>query len=172
MPGLADLATPAVSGGAYWYHKKFKVTGPLPGQAVLKVYRAMFGTQVTLNGRVIGDHMFNYLSDALDLTQAQQDQAKAITEKEKATIQPLMKQLMQAHKDLSALEDSGTFDEGKVRALAAQNTPILTELFVQKARIHAELMQILTPEQKTKLAQLKAKHESHMSEHMQNHEQQ
>jgi len=119
-----------------------------------------------------GDHMFNYLSDALDLTQAQQDQAKAITEKEKATIQPLMKQLMQAHKDMSVMEDSGTFDEAKVRALAAQNTPILTELFVQKARIHAELMQILTPEQKTKLAQLKAKHESRMSEHMQNHEQQ
>ena len=76
-----------------------------------------------------GDHMLGYFSDVLDLTQAQQDQAKAILEKEKPVIQPLMKQLMQAHKDLSSLEDSGTFDEAKVRALAAQNTQAMTELF-------------------------------------------
>jgi Spy/CpxP family protein refolding chaperone len=78
---------------------------------------------------------------------------------------------MQAHKDLSSLEDSGTFDEAKIRTLAAQNTQAMTELLVQKARIHAELMQILTPEQKTKLAQVKAKHETRMQEHMQKHAQ-
>lgn len=113
-----------------------------------------------------GDHILNYFSDVLDLSQAQQDQAKAIMEKEKPVIQPLMKQLMQAHKDLSSLEDSGTFDEAKVRALAAQNTQTMTELLVQKARIHSELMQILTAEQKTKLQQLKAKHEARFKEHM------
>lgn len=113
-----------------------------------------------------GDHMLNYFTDVLDLTQAQQDQSKAIMEKEKPVIQPLMKQLMQAHKDLSSMEDSGTFDENKIRALVAQNTPALTDLLVQKARIHAELMQILTPDQKTKLLQIKAKHESRMMDHM------
>ncbi len=102
---------------------------------------------------------------------SQQDQAKAIMEKEKPVIQPLMKQLMEAHKDMSSLEDSGTFDEAKVRALAAQNTQAMTELFVQKARIHAELIQILTPDQKTKLQQLRAKHETRMQEHMQKHAQ-
>jgi len=112
-----------------------------------------------------GDHMLGYFTDVLDLTQAQQDQAKAIMEKEKPVLQPLMKQLMQAHRDMSNLEDSGTFDEAKVRALAAQNTQAMTELFVQKARIHAELMQVLTPEQKAKLAQIKAKHQSHMKSH-------
>ncbi len=118
-----------------------------------------------------GDHMLGYFTDVLDLTQAQQDQVKAIMEKEKPVIQPLMKQLMQAHKDLSSLEDSGTFDEAKVRTLATQNVQTMTELVVQKARIHAELTQILTADQKTKLAQLKAKHEAHMQEHMQDHEQ-
>jgi Spy/CpxP family protein refolding chaperone len=114
-----------------------------------------------------GGHMLNYFSDVLDLTQAQQDQIKAIMEKEKPTIHPLMQQLMQFHKDMSKLEDSGTFDEGKVRALAAQNTQTMTELMVQKARIQSELVQVLTPEQKTKLAQLRAKHEARMKEHMQ-----
>ena len=112
-----------------------------------------------------GGHMLNYFSDVLDLTPAQQDQMKAIMEKEKPTIQPLVKQLMQAHKDLSAQEDSGTFDEAKVRALAAQNTQTLTELMVQKARIHSEMMQVLTADQKTKLAALKAKHEARWKAH-------
>ena len=112
-----------------------------------------------------GGHMLNYFSDVLDLTDAQQAQIKGIMEKEKPTIQPLVKQLMQAHKDLSALEDSGTFDEAKVRALAAQNTQSLTELMVQKARIHAELMQVLTADQKSKLAALKAKHAARWKEH-------
>jgi Spy/CpxP family protein refolding chaperone len=113
-----------------------------------------------------GGHMLNYFSDVLDLTDAQQAQIKAIMEKEKPAIQPLMKQLMQAHKDLSALEDSGTFDEAKVRALAAQNTQTLTELIVQKARIHSEIMQVLTADQKAKLASLKAKHEARMKQRM------
>jgi len=112
-----------------------------------------------------GGPMMNYFSDVLDLTQAQQDQIKAILDKEKPAVQPLMKQLMQAHKDLSALEDSGTFDEAKVRALAAQNTQTLTELIVQKARIHSELMQVLTADQKTKLAALKAKHAARWKAH-------
>ncbi|MBI3645461.1 MAG: Spy/CpxP family protein refolding chaperone [Acidobacteriales bacterium] len=116
-----------------------------------------------------GGHMLGYFSDVLDLTQAQQDQVKAILEKEKPTIHPLMQQLMQFHQDMSKLEDSGTFDEAKVRALAAQNTQTMTELIVQKARIQAELMQVLTADQKTKLQQLRAKHEARMKEHMQNH---
>lgn len=115
-----------------------------------------------------GPHMLRYFTDVLDLTQAQQDQIKGILDKEKPTVQPLMQQLMQAHKDLSNLEDSGTFDEAKIRAVIAQNTPALTELLVQKARIHSEIMQVLTPDQKAKLASLKAKHQERMKEHMGN----
>ncbi|MEI7837847.1 MAG: glycoside hydrolase family 2 TIM barrel-domain containing protein, partial [Planctomycetota bacterium] len=67
VPGLSDLATPAVGGGqAFWYHRKFTVTGPLPATAVLKVYRAMFGTQVTLNGKIIGEHVYNFTPGLFD----------------------------------------------------------------------------------------------------------
>ena len=115
-----------------------------------------------------GGHMLGYFSDVLDLSQAQQDQIKAILEKEKPTLQPLFKQMMQFHNDMRTLEESGTFDEAKVRALAAQQSQNMTELIVQKARIQSELMQVLTADQKTKLAQLRAKHEQRMKEHMQN----
>jgi len=105
-----------------------------------------------------------YYSDVLDLTQAQQDQMKAIMEKEKPTIHPLMQQMMQFHKDMSALNANGTFDEAKTRALAAQNTQAITELMVQKARIQSEMMSVLTADQKAKLAQVRAKHEARMQQ--------
>lgn len=71
VPGLVDLATPAMGGAqAYWYHKKFTVAGPLPGTAVLKVYRAMYGTQVTLNGKLLGEHVFNFTPGLFDAAPA------------------------------------------------------------------------------------------------------
>lgn len=72
VPGLIDLATPGLvgQGEAYWYHKKFTVSGPLPATAVLKVYKAMYGTQVTLNGKIVGDHVFNFTPGLFDISPA------------------------------------------------------------------------------------------------------
>ena len=42
----------------------------------------------------------------------------------------------------------------------------MIELQVQHERIKSEIMQILTPDQKTKLAQIEANHEAHMGKHM------
>lgn len=74
VPGLVDMATPPfVAPGpavadrqelgqkdprrdAYWYRRTFKVTGPIPEVATLKVAKAMFGTRVFLNGQSLGDH--------------------------------------------------------------------------------------------------------------------
>lgn len=113
------------------------------------------------------DRMLNYYADALDLSSAQQDQIKGIWAKEKANIEPLMQQMHQFHSDMEKLTDSGTFDEAKVRALATQQSQNMVELAVQHARIKSEMLQVLTPEQRTKFAQLHAKHERRMQEHMQ-----
>ena len=63
---------------------------------------------------------------------------------------------------MQALEASGPFDEAKTRALATQNSQTMIELQVEHARIKSEMMQILTADQKAKLAQFEAKHEAHM----------
>ena len=71
VPGLKDLATPGMGDAqAFWYHKKFTVAGPLPGSAILKVYRAMFGTKVILNGKPVGDHVFNFTPGLFDIAPA------------------------------------------------------------------------------------------------------
>ena len=108
---------------------------------------------------------FRHMLKQLDLTSAQQDQVKAIWAKEKPALQPLMQQLRQNHSAMSALEASGPFDEAKTRALATQNSQTMIELQVEHARIKSEIMQILTADQKAKLAQLEANRAARMSKH-------
>ena len=109
---------------------------------------------------------FHHMLKQLDLTSAQQDQVKAIWAKEKPTLQPLMQQMRQNHSAMKALEASGPFDEAKTTALATQNSQTMIQLQVEHARIKSEIMQILTADQKAKLAQLEANREARMSKHM------
>jgi len=111
------------------------------------------------------DGDFHHMLKQLNLTADQHAQAKAIWEKEKPTLQPLMEQMRQNHEAMKALEGSGPYDEAKTRALATQNSQTMIELQVAHARIKSEIMQILTADQKAKLAQIEANHESHMGKH-------
>ena len=112
------------------------------------------------------ERMLNYYSKALNLSTDQQDQIKAIWAKEKPTLEPLMQQTHTFRTQMDGLTNNGTFDEAKVRALATQQAQTLIELQVQHARIKSEMMQVLTPDQKTKFAQLEAQHQQHWMQHM------
>jgi protein CpxP len=108
---------------------------------------------------------FHHMLRQLDLTADQHAQVKAIFEKEKPTLQPLMQQMHQNHQAMTALEAAGPFDEAKVTALATQNSQTMIQLQVEHERIKSEIMQILTPDQKAKLAQIEANHAARMSKH-------
>jgi periplasmic protein CpxP/Spy len=110
--------------------------------------------------------MFGFYADALDLSSAQQDQIKAIWQKEKPAIRPLMQQMHQNRTAMDALVESGPYDEAKTRALATQNAQILIEFQVEHARIKSEMLQVLTADQKAKYQQLEAKHGGRMQKHM------
>jgi Spy/CpxP family protein refolding chaperone len=116
---------------------------------------------------MFGDPMLGMYVHQLDLTDAQQAQVKAIMTKERPTLQPLMLQMAQGHSQLRDLVMSGNFDEGKARELASQQTQAMTELAVQHARIASEMVQVLTPDQKTKLNALITQHEQRMMNRMQ-----
>ena len=111
--------------------------------------------------------MLGFYADYLDLTDAQQAQVKDILAKEKPAVLPLLQQLAQAHQQMSQFEQSGSFEEAKVRALASQQSQTMTELLVQKARIKSELMAVLTPEQKDKMAKLEARRAVRIQKHLQ-----
>jgi beta-galactosidase len=71
MPPFADPPGPKVADrskvpqpdpkrDAFWYRRVFQIDQPLPIIAVLKVHKAMFGSQVILNGKALGDHRPNF----------------------------------------------------------------------------------------------------------------
>ena len=41
---------------AFWYRRTFTLKESLPDVAKLKIGKAMFGTRVCLNGKLLGDH--------------------------------------------------------------------------------------------------------------------
>ncbi len=104
---------------------------------------------------------FHHMLKQLDLTSDQQAQVKAIWQKEKPAMRPLMEQMRQNHQAMQALQASGPYDEAKTRALATQNSQAMIELEVAHQRIKSEIMQVLTAEQKAKLAQIEANHQAH-----------
>jgi periplasmic protein CpxP/Spy len=133
------------------------------GAAVMLAVAAAFAQGMHGHGGPDGD--FRRMLRQLDLTSDQHAQVKAIFEKEKPTLQPLMQQMRQSHQAMTALEAAGPFDEAKVTALATQNSQTMIQLQVEHERIKSEIMQILTADQKAKLAQIQANHEARMSQH-------
>jgi Spy/CpxP family protein refolding chaperone len=147
----------------------FKILAVMLALAVLA---AIGVSQTVRHAHMRGDGIFDgrmlhYFARKLDLTDAQQAQVKGIMAKEKPTIRPLMLQMAQSHQQLRQLVMNGPFDEAKVRELASQQAQNTTELTVQRARIASELIQVLTPEQKTKLTELINQHEQRFMNHMQ-----
>jgi Spy/CpxP family protein refolding chaperone len=121
-------------------------------------------------GDFFGGGMLDYFSDYLDLSDAQQAQLKQIIAKEKPAMEPLFKQEMQSHEQMMQLIQSGNFDEAKAQAIATQGAQVHAQLELQHARIASQAYQILTAEQKAKLAQFIAKREQRFENHMQEHD--
>ena len=108
---------------------------------------------------------------AVGLTEAQHAQIKQLYQNAKPTMKPLFEQLRQNHQAMIQLITSGSFDQAKAQALAGQSSQILSQLAVQHAAIAAQAYQLLTPEQKTKMAQVLAERQQQFEQHMQEKQQ-
>lgn len=113
----------------------------------------------------MGEHM-GFMARELNLTDDQKTQMKAVMQKEHPTMKPLMQQQHQIELQLRQYVE-GAYDAAKVRVLAQQKAQVDVEITVNQTRIHNELYQLLTDDQKTKLKDMEAQHEAHMQKHMQ-----
>ena len=129
-------AVALVAGGAYSYQEGAEKSGKRYGK-----HRA--GERGMLNrhgGR---------LAQALNLTDAQKEQAKAIREKHRATNADLHKQMRDLHTQLRAARESNNTAEAQ--RLAAQREPLMSRAREAWSAERAELRTILTAEQQAKL---------------------
>jgi len=75
VPGLIDMANPPfVDVGrwspvreAFWYRRIFNVDRIVPETALLKIYKAKYGTRVFLNGQHVGDHFSCFTPAVFDV---------------------------------------------------------------------------------------------------------
>jgi len=109
-------------------------------------------------------HM-HFLAAKLNLTDDQKTQMKALMQKERPTMQPLHQQERQIDQQLRQYVE-GNFDQAKVAALAGQKAQIQAQLTVEETKIHNQLYQLLTDDQKTQLKQMEANHEARMQQCM------
>ena len=94
------------------------------------------------------------LLSLLDLTDSQKSRVSAINADERAVSEPIAAQLRDARKAVEDAIATGHFDEVQIRSLAASEAQLQVELTVSRARRQAAVYQVLTTEQKTRLAKL------------------
>lgn len=115
-----------------------------------------------------GDDMEHFLAAKLNLSEDQKKQAVALLQKEHPTMQPLFQQQHQLDIQLRQYVE-GNYDEAKVQALAAQKAQVQQQITIQQTRIHNEVYQLLTPDQREQLKQLEAQRDAHIEQRMQHH---
>ena len=106
-----------------------------------------------------------FLAAKLNLSDDQKTQMQAILQKEKPTMEPLHQQERQIDQQLRQYAE-GTFDQANVSALAARKAQIQAALTVEQTRIHNELYQLLTADQKAQLKQMEANREARIEQRM------
>lgn len=97
----------------------------------------------------------------LDLTDAQREQMRAL--REQSTSHDVMERLRARRTALNEAVDSGA-DEGTIRQLAFELGEVEGDAAIERARIHAQVMGILTAEQRAQFETLKAERKQKMEE--------
>jgi protein CpxP len=126
---------------------------PLSGSALAVEKRAGDGP-ATYDMRK--ERHFDRMAEALDLTPEQREQIKAIRAAEQDKVAPLKEQLRKGREQLRVAAEQQPFDEAAVRALAADQAEIRTEMIVSHARVKNQIHALLTPEQREKAEQMRS----------------
>src|SRR5262245_3493658 len=96
------------------------------------------------------------MMDRLELTSDQRDRVKQIVDSHRGDQQAIGKRMMAAHDALESAITSGAFDEALIRTRAADVASVEADQTVLRARIYAEVLQILTSDQQAKLKTMQA----------------
>jgi len=91
----------------------------------------------------------------LDLTDAQKTQMQQIHEAHRQTVEPLAEQVRQKRQEIWKLNDGATFDEAATAAKLAEIAPLEAKLMAEQHQMRQEMLNVLTPEQRTQLEQRK-----------------
>jgi len=100
-------------------------------------------------------HAMHRMLRHLDLSDAQRDQVFKIFHDQSPAMHERMKAARAARKDLETLASAAAFDRERARAIADTEAKAIADMEVMRAESMARVREILTPEQRAKLDQLR-----------------
>ena len=103
----------------------------------------------------------------LDLSDAQKQQVRDITQRHRQAMQPVMQRMQQAMMAERAAVEAIPVNEAAVRAAAQDVATVQADLAVDRARLHSDIFSILTVEQQAKAKQLEAQAQARATERRQ-----
>lgn len=101
------------------------------------------------------------MMQALNLTDAQKQQAKSIFQQSRESMKPVFRELRQNRQALEIAVKAN--DQTKIEQLAAKQGHLRGKMMTARAEAMAKVYQILTPEQRSKADQMMQNAKSHMA---------
>ena len=145
--------------------KRFLIVASLLAAAMLTVAVAQKSSNAMhdrgMGGMGFGDHI-GFLTSQLGLNDQQKQSVQTIFAAEKPKMQPLLEDLGNAHKQVQEAIDNGTLDQNQALNIIEQHKTQLAQLLAEHARVHSEIMKVLTPDQQAKFKSLQSEHHMHM----------
>jgi len=108
--------------------------------------------------------MLPMLARELNITDAQRAQIKTIADSHRDEWKALGDRARTAHEALQQAVTADAVDEGLIRQRSAEVAAVEADMNVARARTHAEVFQLLTPEQKTQAKTLQSTREERMKQ--------
>ena len=100
----------------------------------------------------------------LNLTEDQKAKIKQIRESFAQTNKPLREQVHAKRQELRQANEGGTFNEALATQKLTEIAPLEAKLMAQRAKLHQEMLSVLTAEQKAQLEQSKAQFKTRRGE--------
>jgi protein CpxP len=104
---------------------------------------------------------------ALDLTEAQQEQIRALRQQHREQTRTVATRLRAAVQAQRTAAEAVPFNEQAIRATTQELVEAHTEMAVQQARLRADIHNVLTAEQQAQVAKLKADRDARQAERRQ-----
>jgi len=102
------------------------------------------------------------MMQALNLTDDQKQQAKAIFQSARQSTQPLRQQLMQNRQAMAAAVKAN--DTAQIQQLATQQGNLMGQLVAARTEAMAQFYATLTPDQRAKADQIQQRRQQHMAQ--------
>ncbi|MBI4853119.1 MAG: Spy/CpxP family protein refolding chaperone [Acidobacteria bacterium] len=116
-----------------------------------------------------GERIKAFLAEQLGLSDAQKAQIKEIRQNHKENIKPLVEELRAKQKELRQSFEADNYNETLAAQKISEMSGVKARLIGERLKLKKDLLAVLTPEQKTKLEQLKDQFKSRRIERMKRH---